>query len=165
MDLRRLEPDDNREAFSCGDAQLDAFFRQRAGQNLRHRANATYVIVDGAEIAAFVTVVPGTVRREDLDASNRRLPAGPLPVLLLARMGVGVSRQKSGFGAQLLRKVMELAAALARDVGCIGVVVDAKHGARAFYERFDFRWLDVASREDVTRGFLPIQTIEAALVA
>lgn len=163
MDLRRLEPDDRREAFSCGDSQLDAFFRERAGQNLRHRANATYVVVDGAEIVAFVTVVPGTVRREDLGASSRRLPSGALPVLLLARMGVSVSRQKSGLGAQLLRKVLELAAALARDVGCIGVVVDAKHGARAFYESFDFRWLDVQPRADLTRGFLPIQTIEDAL--
>jgi hypothetical protein len=66
-------------------------------------------------------------------------------------------------GGRLLAKVCELAIGLSRDVGCVGLVVDAKEAARGFYERYDFVWLPAPVAEGVTRGFLPIQTIEAAL--
>ena len=164
MELRRLLPDDDRAAFSCGDADRDDFLRARAGQyQFKHRASVTYVLVDEAAIAAFVTVLPGTVRREDLGPASRRLPPGALPVLLLARMGVSTPRQRTGLGERLVAKVLGLALDLARDVGCVGVAVDAKAAARGFYERFDFRWIDEQPRSDgVAKGFLPTETIAAA---
>ena len=167
MELRRLHPDDDRATFSCGDAQLDEFLQARAGQyQFKHRASVTYVLADDGTIAAFVTVLPGTVRREELGPSSRRLPPGPLPVLLLARMGVRTARQRIGLGERLVTKVLDLALDLARDVGCVGVVVDAKASARGFYERFDFRWIDDQTRADaVAKGFLPIETIAAAAAA
>ena len=127
MELRRLLPDDDRASFACGDPQLDYFLRARAGQyRFKHRASVTYVPVHEGSIAAFVTVLPGTIRREDLGPSSRRLPPGTLPVLLLARMGVSTARQRTGLGERLVAKVLGLALDLARDVGCVGVVVDAK---------------------------------------
>lgn len=166
MELRRLLESDDRTRFRCGDAELDDFFRSRAGQNqFRHRAAVTYVLVDaGDPIWGFVTVLPGTVRREDLGPSHRRLPPSALPVLVLARMGVSVERQGAGLGSRLLAKVLELSIHLSRDVGCVGVVVDAKATARGFYERHDFVWLPMQMPGGLVRGFLPIQTIEAALV-
>ena len=164
MELRRLRPDDDRASFTCGDAQLDDFLRARAGQHqFKYRASVTYVLVDDGAIAAFVTVLPGTVRREDLGPSSGRLPPGTLPVLLLARMGVSTARQRTGLGERLVVKVLGLALDLARDVGCVGVVVDAKAAARGFYDRFDFRWIDHEPRIDgVAKGFLPTGTIAAA---
>jgi predicted N-acetyltransferase YhbS len=164
VDLRRLGLDDDRSTFSCGDAQLDEFFRTRAGQNqFKHQASVTYVLADGADIAGFVTVVPGTVRRDDLGAANRRLPQGALPVLVLARMGVSTSHQRKGLGDRLLGKVTELALALVRDVGCVGIIVDSKPDARGFYERYGFAWLGGEMSSDIARGFLATRTIQAAV--
>jgi GNAT superfamily N-acetyltransferase len=163
VELRSLVEEDDRQGFSCGDAQLDDFFRARAGQSqFKHRASATYVLASPGVIAAFVTVVPGTARRDELGPTFQRLPPSPLPVLVLARMGVSTAHQRTGLGERLLGKVVSLALGLSRDVGCVGVVVDAKVAARGFYERFDFTWLPDQPRADLVRGFLSIRTIEAA---
>jgi len=49
-----------------------------------------------------------------------------VPVLGLARLAVDKSAQSMGLGGQLLRFVLKLASKLADEVGCAGVVVDAK---------------------------------------
>lgn len=165
MDLRRLRKDDDRSAFSCGDPDLDDYFHDRAGQSqFKQRTSVTYVVADPVTnaIAGFVTVMPGTVRREEIGVGGR-LPPVPLPILLLARMGVSSSLQRAGLGQLLLSKVMRLAVDMARDLGCVGVIVDAKPTARGFYERFDFAWLNTESSDGIVRGFLPTRTIEAAL--
>jgi predicted N-acetyltransferase YhbS len=43
-----------------------------------------------------------------------------------------------GLGAQLLRFVLKLASKMADEVGCAGVVVDAKPGAVDVYAKFGF---------------------------
>lgn len=163
MELRRLLEKDDRTSFSCGDAALDEFFRARAGQGqFTHRSLVTYVLADEGSIVGFVTVLPGSVRRDDLGAGGRRLPPSALPVLLLARMGVRVDLQGRGLGHDLLFQVFTLALELSRSVGCVGVIVDAKEGARAFYERYDFQWVSAEPLAGAARGFLPIRTLEAA---
>ena len=52
-----------------------------------------------------------------------------------------------GVGAQLMRSVFTLAVQLANDVGCVGVVVDAKAQAVAYYQRLGFVKLDVVAGE------------------
>jgi len=56
---------------------------------------------------------------------------------------------------------------MALDFGCVGVSVDAKPGAEAFYERMGFFRLDVLegasdARPAPTAMFLPLSAIEAA---
>src|SRR5919197_223041 len=135
MEIRALRPDDDRSAFRSGDEALDRFFHRYAGQNqFRHYLGVTYVAVDGGRIVAFVTVAPRHIAIEDLpERARKRLPRYPLPVLGLARLAVDESARSTGLGAQLLRFVNELAARMADDFGCAGVVVDAKPGAVGFY--------------------------------
>jgi GNAT superfamily N-acetyltransferase len=164
VELRKLLKTDDRTRFSCGDPSLDDFFRSRAGQSqFRDRAAVSYVLVDAGDIAGFVTVLPGAIRREDLGPAHRRLPRSALPVLVLARMGVHKDHQRAGLGSRMLAKVLELAIELSREVGCVGVIVDAKTGARSFYERYGFVWVPMQIANDLTRGFLPVQTIEDAI--
>ena len=44
-----------------------------------------------------------------------------------------------GVGRTLLRFAFTLARSLRDEVGCVGVVVDAKEESRTFYERLGFR--------------------------
>jgi predicted N-acetyltransferase YhbS len=105
---------------------------------------------------------------EDLpERVRKKLPRYPLPVLGLARLAVDESARSIGLGAQLLRFVLVLAAKMADDVGCAGVVVDAKPGAVDFYAKFGFTPLDLLegdseARPRPTAMWLPMRAIRVA---
>jgi len=139
--VRHLEPDDDRSTFRSGLVDLDRFFARYAGQNqFRHHIGTTYVAVDAAGfIAGFATVAASEIAPETMEpAKRRRLPRYPVPVLRLARLAVDEHVQGHGIGRLLLRAVLVLARQMAQDLGCVGVVVDAKPEAVVFYERLGF---------------------------
>jgi predicted N-acetyltransferase YhbS len=70
--------------------------------------------------------------------SGRKMPPYPLPILRVARRAVDQSARGRGLGKALLRFCLELAEGMRDQYGCVGVVVDAKPGAEAFYEPFGF---------------------------
>ncbi|MBI5482385.1 MAG: N-acetyltransferase [Deltaproteobacteria bacterium] len=162
MEIRPLRPGDDRTAFRCGDEALDRFFRQYAGQNqFRHHLGVTWIALQGARILAFATVAPRHLDIEGLpERMRKQLPRYPLPVLGLARLSLGL-------GAQLLRFVNTLALKLADEVGCAGVVVDAKPGAVSFYATYGFTVSEPLEgqsdeRPRPTMMGLPIRAIRAA---
>ena len=139
--VRRLEPADDRSTFRSGNPDLDRFFSRYAGQNqFRHHIGTTYVAVDAhGRIAGFATVSASVISPAELaPARRKRLPAYPLPVLRLARLAVDHRATGKGVGQLLLRTALGLAARMASDVGCVGVVVDAKQEAVTFYEKLGF---------------------------
>ncbi len=100
---------------------------------------------------------------------RRKLPRYPLPVLRLARLAVDRSTQGQGLGLQLLRFVLRLALRMASDHGCVGVIVDAKRGAEAFYAKYGFVAVEALegqsdSRPVPTPMFLSIRAISNAAV-
>ena len=150
MTVRRLEATDDREAFESGDVDLDRFFRRFAGQNqFRHHIGTTYVAVgDDGIIAGFATVTASEIASEKFSvARRRRMPGYPLPVLRLARLAVDRRARGRGTGGLLLRAVFALARRMADDVGCVGVVVDAKPQAVAFYGKLGFLPLEATAGE------------------
>lgn len=169
MEIRALRPNDDRSTLRSGDESLDRFFHRYAGQSqLRHYLGVTYVAVDAGRVLGFATVAPRHIDIEDLPArARKKLPRYPLPVLGLARLAVDTSARSMGLGGQLLRFVLELAAKMADEVGCAGVVVDAKDGAGDFYAKYGFTPFDlIEGRSEVrprpTPMWLPIQAIRIA---
>jgi hypothetical protein len=65
----------------------------------------------------------------------------------------------------LLAHVFLLAAKMADELGCVGVVVDSKAGALAFYEKYGFKPRPVVTHvaDAPTPLFLKIATIKKAL--
>lgn len=166
--VRKLRPDDDRSSFDSGDPDLDRFFLRFAGQNqFKHYVGTTYVADDGGLLLGFATVSAAQIEIRDLPpAKHGRLPRNPLPVLRLARLAVDKKAQGRGVGLTLLKAVFVLARAMASDFGCIGVLVDAKPQAVAFYERYGFTALDVVQgqlgdRPEPTPMFLEIGAIPA----
>jgi len=138
VEIRALREDDGRGAFRSGNEQIDTFFRLYAGQNqFRHHIGVTYVAVEAADILGFATVSPATLDAEDLP-NGRRMPPYPLPVLRLARLAVATEAQGRGVGRALLRFIIELAERQRDEVGCVGVLVDAKPESVDFYLPFGF---------------------------
>ncbi len=147
--IRRLEPSDDRASFRSGNVDLDRFFQRFAGQNqFRHHIGTTFVAIENDAIVGYATLAASEVTARALPvAKRRRLPQYPLPVLRLARLAVAESAAGSGVGSELLRAVFVLAHRMAKDLGCVGVLVDAKPGAEAFYERFGFFRLELEGGE------------------
>jgi GNAT superfamily N-acetyltransferase len=140
IEIRALRADDDRTSFRSGDADLDRFFHQFAGQHqFRQHVGVTYVAVEDRTILGFATVAAAHVEIDDLPvAVRRKLPRYPLPVLRLARLAVEQSAQGQGLGLHLLRFVLRLALQMADAYGCVGVIVDAKPDAEAFYTKYGF---------------------------
>lgn len=169
MRVRRLEPADDRSEFSCGNVELDRFFRQYAGQNqFRHHLGTTYVAIEeDGRIAGFATVSPTEILAERVPSSmKKRLPRFPLPALRLARLAVDTRMSGRGVGRMLVASVLRLARDLSESVGCVGVVVDAKTEAIGFYESLGFVQLEalggeLGDRPIPTPLFLPLSAIPA----
>jgi GNAT superfamily N-acetyltransferase len=137
VEIRALARNDDRAAFRSGDEALDLYFHRYAGQNqFRHHVGVTYVAVENKTILGFVTVSAA-----QLDAgavAGKRMPPYPVPVLRLARLAASADARGRGVGRALLRFAIELGERMRDEVGCVGLVVDAKPGAVEFYRRFGF---------------------------
>jgi GNAT superfamily N-acetyltransferase len=169
VEIRALRKEDDRTGFSCGEADLDRFFQHYAGQNqFKLNIAVTYVAVADEQMVGFAAVAVGEIEREKVPSARlrKRLPAYPLPVLRLARLGVDQRAQGLGVGKALLRHVFDLALGQREKLGCVGVVTDAKPEAVGFYETLGFTALE-GVRQGVLHGeqtpmFLPIGSIEAS---
>jgi predicted N-acetyltransferase YhbS len=147
--VRQLRESDDRTKFRSGHTDLDLFFTRYAGQNqFKFHIGTTYVALDDAAIAGFVTVASCSIEVADVPGRlTKRLPSYPIPALRLARMAVAEGRQRGGVGGLLMKAVFLIARDQARKSGCAFVVVDAKPGAETYYERFGFESLPIEAGE------------------
>jgi GNAT superfamily N-acetyltransferase len=123
----------------------------------------TYVATVDDVILGFATVSPGSLDAESLP-SGRKMPPYPLPVLRVARLAVDARAQGQGVGSLLLRHCIELAERMMDELGCVGLVVDAKADAVEFYLRLGFQQLDLVEgaspqRPVPTPMFLPLGAV------
>ena len=102
----------------------------------------TYVLPRGEQVVGFYTLAPHAIRPGQAAPRLRAgLPSSrPIPVILLARLGVDRSEQGKGIGAALLRDALARSAAAADEIGGRAVLVHAKDDAAAgFYLGFGFQ--------------------------
>ncbi len=139
--VRKVEAKDDLVGFDCGVPALDEWLERFALSDQRAGASVTYVLERGSQIVGFYTLAPHTIESE---AAPGRLGAGlprqrPIPVILLARLGLDRSVQGTGLGGDLLKDVLARCAGAADEIGGRAVVVHAKDaGAAAFYQRHGF---------------------------
>ena len=169
IEIRPLQKSDDRSGFSCGQADLDRFFIYYAGQSqFKLRISTTYVALLNEVIVGYATVTPGVLERATLPdpKMRRRMPAYPLPVLRLARLGISTEAQGLGLGRRLLGHIFRLALIQGDTLGCVGVLTDAKSDALVFYQKYGFERLEGVVEGflhgEPTPLFLSIQTIASA---
>ena len=170
MEIRPLRKDDDRSSFTCGNSDLDDYFRKYAWKNQEMIGiGQTHVAIKDGRIAGFVTIASAQIESDRAGlALKKRFPSYPLPALRLARMGVEKSGQRQGVGKKLLIYVFKRTAEFKAIAGCIGLVVDAKVESRSFYDQFGFVQLeDVQSgslfKDETVELILPTSHIEAVL--
>jgi GNAT superfamily N-acetyltransferase len=167
-DLRveRLASAHDRAHFSCGVESLDSYFRTQAGQDIRRKANAVFVLVGAAQpkdILGYFTLCATALSQGDVREPARKLvPKYPLvSAALIGRLAVAKHSQRRGLGSILLAQALRKAYESASTVGSSMVVVDAlDESACGFYAAHSFVRLP-----DSMRLVLSIGSIEKLLGA
>jgi GNAT superfamily N-acetyltransferase len=159
--IEPLRTDHDRTNFSCGNASLDRYLSEQAGQDLRRACAAPFVLVPGRDstsILGYYTLSSYGIDAGELPADlARKLPRYPLiPATLLGRLAVDRRHQGQGIGEFLLMDALHRAWAQSAEVATAAVVVDAiDAGAAKFYQHFGF--ITFPSMAD--RLFLPMKTV------
>jgi GNAT superfamily N-acetyltransferase len=153
----------DRAAFSCGDLSLDRYLKEQAGQDLRRRCAAPFVLVPASGspvILGYYTLSSYGVDVGELPVGvAKRLPRYPLlPATLLGRLAVDQRHHGQGIGEFILLDALHRASEHAVDIAAAAVIVDAIDPAAAqFYQRFGFMPFPSTN----TRLFLPMKTVAA----
>ena len=163
--IRKLQIDDKKDHFDCGDMELNQFFKRYASQNqFKHYIGSTYVAAIDNIIVGYVTISASSIKIADYENLKEKLPNYPLPILRVSRLAVDKNYQNKGIGKKLLKLVLKLSIEQKNSFGCIGIIVDAKSDAVDFYKKYGFEMIDIITGHIDIRPypktmFLSIKTI------
>lgn len=173
-DLHVLDGSHDREAFDCGVEELNNWLRTSASQQARNNTALTIVAtpkyVAAWHEAGYGDVTEGTVlgyfaissgQAEGVDLRNEKNKKMPrsVPVARLGRLAVDQRFQGQGLGEVLLVEAIMRTLSAAESIGVAGIFVDAKAGARSFYEKFGF----LPAEDAPDKLWLPLASIRQLL--
>jgi GNAT superfamily N-acetyltransferase len=134
-----ISPSHDLSRFDCGiHESLNDWLKRFALTNQKNESARTYVVHRNGSVVGYYSVSAGSVSLEEAPA---RIAKGLArhPVILLARLAVDKSEQRTGLGKALLKDALARIARAAEIVGARAVLVHAiDERARTFYEHFDF---------------------------
>ncbi len=138
--------------FTCGVVSLDQYLKTQASQDVRRKANAVFVLTEGADatkILGYYTLCAMALGQGDVpEAARKHIPRYPLvSATLIGRLAVASQYHGQGLGALLLADALDRALNSAATVGSSMVVVDALDpGAAGFYAAHGFIQLPESRR-------------------
>jgi ribosomal protein S18 acetylase RimI-like enzyme len=161
--IERLGATHERSVFSCGEPELDDWFRRRAGQDDRRNVARVFVAIDDVMgVIGFYSLGSFPLTIADLpEEIARRLPRyEAIAAALIERLARDVRVRGQGIGALLLADAVRRILGAGEALAVFAIIVDAKEDRAAdFYRSFGFR----AFSQQPQRLFLPTATAAAAL--
>lgn len=156
----------DRDAFDCGEAELNAFLRRHARQSHEKGGAKTFVatpVDDGKRVLGFYSLSPGSIDYARTPALLKKgLARHDVPVFRLGRLAVDRTVQGHSLGGQLLLAAGRRCILAAAEVGGVALLIDAKsERAAGWYAAYGALPLLDAPQSLV----LPLTTLEAALKA
>lgn len=128
--------------FTCGEAVLDDWLKQRGMKNQAQGAARTFVVCkQGTQnVAGFYSLATGSVNHAEVTGSLRRNMPDPIPVIILARLAVDLSFRGKGLGADLLHDAVLRCYRVAENIGVRAIMVHAlNEQAKEFYLNHGFK--------------------------
>lgn len=124
--------------FDCGKQPLNDFLLKFALQNQAGGSSRTYVILSENKVVGYYSLAPACVIPASAPARvNKGQGNYPVPVILMARLGLDRKAQGKGLGKALLRDALLRALQGSDTIGGRAFLVHAKdEEARAFYCKF-----------------------------
>ena len=159
--VRKLSTEDITDSFDCGQEELKRFLKRFALSNQAANAAQTYVTCRKNRVVGYYSLAVGSVQPEQSPKRTLKgLARHPVPVMILARLAVDRSEQRTGIGKALLKNALLRTAQAADIAGIRALVVHAKNEeARRWYEQFDFE----ASPTDPLHLFLLMKDLKKLL--
>src|SRR6266851_2277132 len=137
----------DRAGFVCGVESLDRYLKTQAGQDVRRKANAVFILSElgePARILGYYTLCAVAISQGDVpEAARKHVPRYPLvSTTLIGRLAVAKDRQGKHLGAVLLTDALQRAFESASTVGSSMVIVDVlDEPAAGFYAAHGFMQL------------------------
>jgi GNAT superfamily N-acetyltransferase len=144
LHIRLLDENHDRGSFTCGVGSLDCYLKTQAGQDLRRKANAVFVLSERsgpARLLGYYTLRAMAISHGNVpETAREHIPRYPLvSATLIGRLAVSKDRQGQRLGAVLLADALRRAFESAGTVGSSIVVADAiDEGAAGFYVAHGF---------------------------
>ena len=146
QDLRivLLGEEHDRGGFTCGAEDLDRYLKTQAGQDVRRKANAVFVLSEVSEpthVLGYYTLCAMAISQGDVpEAARKHVPRYPLVSgTRIGRLAVARKRQGQRLGAILVADALQRAFDSAGTVGASMVVADAlDETAAGFYAAHGF---------------------------
>ncbi|ALX78146.1 GNAT family N-acetyltransferase [Cronobacter malonaticus] len=125
--------------FDCGDKVLNDYLQQLKRQYSRDNINGL-LLLEGDKVVGFVTASLYQLGRDEIPKEIFPHSVPPVfAVMKIPMIAIDKQYQRQGWGDELFRAILDYCIDSANLVrGIKGVYLDAKVGARAFYESFDF---------------------------
>lgn len=131
----------DRNAFDCGEDILDTYLKRYARQNHESGGAKCFVATPcdaPACILGFYTLSPASIEFSRAPAVvTRGLGRYQVPAFRLGRLAVDLGVQGRGLGGRLLLRAAERCMTVAREVGGVALLIDAKNDRAAqWYEGY-----------------------------
>jgi ribosomal protein S18 acetylase RimI-like enzyme len=163
--IEPLGKNHDRARFSCGQPDLDNWFRLRASQDEKRNVARVFVAVTpGLDVVGFYSLSSLSIALESLpEELAHKLPRyDAIPAALVGRLARDMRVRGHGVGELLLADAIQRILGAGRSVAVFAIVVDAKdERAVEFYKAFGFRTFPLQPR----RLFLLTATAAAGLEA
>jgi len=135
-----LGPQHRLEGFDCGKPTLNDWLVRHARQAQSSGSAKTFVVSEDDRVAGYFSLTVGQI--DTLDAPERiRKGMGqyPIPVVILARLAVGLQDQGRGIGIGLLQDAIRRTMLIAEQAGIRAMLTHPiDEDAARFYTRFGF---------------------------
>ncbi len=153
----------DRKRFDCGIKALNNYLKVMANQQAKKDNTRTFVLEDdndNSHIIGFYTLTMIPIDLKALPDKLQKKHQSSTSGGLIARLAVDDRYQGEGFGEWLLIDALKKLLAASDTVAFPVVIVDAKDGAKHFYERYGFQALQDAEN----KLFITIADIRTSLV-
>ena len=128
------------DPFDSESESLNTYLQQFAYLNIRNNSSRTYVTARENRVVGYYTIAPGSVKKEEAPSRiGKGLSRHPVPVVIIARLAVDKTEQKTGIGKGLLKDALIRIVSAADIIGGRAILVHAKdNNAALFYKKFGF---------------------------
>jgi GNAT superfamily N-acetyltransferase len=120
-----------RQAFDCGDAEMNQFLQRYARQSHEQNAAKTFCAIDDAvpgRILGFYSITPSAVEHSEVPpAMTRGMARHEVSGFKLARIATDLSVAGQGLGGQLLAAAALRCLRVANEAGGVLLIIDAKN--------------------------------------
>lgn len=161
LSIARLDPDDPRPTFDCGDSDLNEFFHVDSITAGRELLAVTYVFKINGDAVAFISVSNDAIKKEDLTRSRHKrimqlIPRekrySSMPAVKIGRFATCANMQSKGVGTEIMG-FLKYWFTHGNKTGCRFIIVDAYNREKTirFYTRNGFDYLTTTDKQDETR--------------